>query len=68
MAQHVNRRCEVQYLGDKGKPWFVGTVESFCPDKLLHRVVFDDGDKLDIDLDSYLEHGILRWLVATFCS
>ncbi|CAL1409630.1 unnamed protein product [Linum trigynum] len=44
----VGKRVKVYWSGSRR--WFTGKIESFHRRKKLHHVVYDDGDKEDLDL------------------
>ena len=58
--EHVGKRVEIQFRGDPGTPWFAGTICKLNANG-SHLVRFDDGDKLNIDLQEHIDEDILRW-------
>ncbi|KAF5193119.1 hypothetical protein FRX31_017288 [Thalictrum thalictroides] len=46
----IGKRVKVYWSGSR--KWFVGCIKSFDNDSKLHRILYDDGDKEDLDLKS----------------
>ncbi|PIA53614.1 hypothetical protein AQUCO_00900292v1 [Aquilegia coerulea] len=44
----IGKRVKVYWSGSRR--WFVGCIKSFDNDTMLHRILYDDGDKEDLNL------------------
>ena len=60
----IGRRVEIQFRGDRGDPWFKGTIKKYDEKSECHHVTFDDGDKRKVHVEEHVELGILRWVDA----
>ena len=58
--EHIGKRVEIQFRGDPGMPWFAGNICKLNSNG-SHMVRFDDGQKLNINLQEHIDEDIVRW-------
>lgn len=58
--EHIGKRVEIQFRGDPGMPWFAGNICKLNSNG-SHIVRFDDGQKLNINLQEHIDEDIVRW-------
>ena len=59
-AYAIGQRVSVWWKGDRGRPWYDGTIKEHDAIRGEHLIEYDDGDERWHDLTDEAAHGQLR--------